>query len=103
MNNPLLSQMRQYRSVSTGVTSTILRVLVDVSKGKLILNYMQFLLELTLKVRKPKKNSGNTKLKPRSQQNTRMKLPFRVLALRENEFNRLMMKDLLNYYNHFYG
>ena len=66
---------------------------------------MQFLLELPLKVQRLKKTPGNTKLKPRSQQ----KIPyrnsvFRVLALRENE-NLIdwMMKDLLNYYYHFYG
>lgn len=85
MNNPLLSQMRQYRSVSTGVTSTILRVLVDVSKGKANFKLHAILARTNIKGAAPKKNSGNTKLKPRSQQNTRMKLPFRVLALRENE------------------
>ena len=62
-----------------------LPVLVDVSKGKANFKLHAILARTNIKGAAPKKNSGNTKLKPRSQQNTRMKLPFRVLALRENE------------------
>ena len=85
MNDPKLRQMRQQRSISTGVTSTILRALINVSKGKANFKLHAVLARTNVKASNPKSNTGKKTQKPRSPQNMKMRLPFRILAIRENE------------------
>jgi hypothetical protein len=85
MNDPELRQMRQKTSISTGLTSTVLRVLINVSKGKANFKLHAVLARTNVKSNNSKPSNNKKNLKPRSPQNMKMQLPFRVLALRENE------------------
>jgi hypothetical protein len=56
-----------------------------VSKGKANFKLHAVLARTNIKSNKSKPSNNKKNLKPRSPQNMKMQLPFRVLALRENE------------------
>ena len=85
MNHESLRQLRQNRSISTGVTATIFRVRIDVSKGKANFKLHAILVAESSTGGQANNSRGKKGIKPRSPQNTKLKLPFRILAIRENE------------------
>ena len=85
MNHESLRQLRQNRSISTGVTATVFRVRIDVSKGKANFKLHAILVAESSIGGQANNSRGKKGIKPRSPQNTKMKLPFRILAIRENE------------------
>ena len=83
MNDPKLAQMRNNRSISTSTTATVFRVLVTVSKGKANFQLHAILGRGDAMQSQP---SGKGQVqKPRSQQNSKIRYPFRILSIRENE------------------
>ncbi len=85
MNDPRLAQMRQNRSISTSTTTSTFRVKIDVSKGKGNFQLHAVLGRADSMQSRPKQNNGKNSAKPRSPQNIKMKYPFRILSIRENE------------------
>jgi hypothetical protein len=85
MNHESLRQLRQNRSISTGVTATVFRVRIDVSKGKANFKLHAILVAESSSGGQANNSRGKKGIKPRSPRNTKMKLPFRILAIRENE------------------
>ncbi|MBT3666071.1 MAG: hypothetical protein HN548_01215 [Opitutae bacterium] len=84
MNDPKLAQMRNNRSISTSTTATVFRVLITVNKGKA--NFQLHAILASGKAMQPSQQGGKGKVqKPRSQQNSKIRYPFRVLSIRENE------------------
>lgn len=84
MNDPKLAQMRNNRSISTSTSATVFRVLVKVSKGKANFQLHAILGSGNAMQAPPKSGKGKVQ-KPRSQQNTKIQYPFRILSIRENE------------------
>ena len=85
MNDPALVQLRSNRSISTSTTATVFRVLVTVTKGKANFQLHAILAGGNAAQPKPKAGGSRVAPKPRSQQNSKMKYPFRILSIRENE------------------
>ena len=84
MNDPKLAQMRSNRSISTNTSANVFRVLVKVSKGKANFQLHAILGSGNAMQAPPKPGKGKVQ-KPRSQQNTKIRYPFRILSIRENE------------------
>lgn len=85
MNDPKLAQLRNNRSISTSTTATVFRALVTVKKGKA--NFQLHAILASGKAMQTSLQGGRGKVtpKPRSKQNTKMRYPFRILSIRENE------------------
>jgi hypothetical protein len=84
MNDPVLSRISQQSGIRLGASASLFRLVITVSKGKA--NF-QLHAVLGLDGADPRSASGRgrKKIKSRSPQNQRIKYPFRVLSLRENE------------------
>ena len=85
MNDPKLAQLRSNRSISTSTTATVFRVLVTVAKGKANFQLHAILASGNGVKPNPQRGGGQVVTKPRSQQNAKMRYPFRILSIRENE------------------
>ncbi|MDB4331386.1 general secretion pathway protein GspK [bacterium] len=84
MNDPVLSRVSKKSGIRLGTNASMFRLVITVSKGK-----ANFKLHAVVGVDGVGNRSTPTKrkkkIKPRSQQNQKIKYPFRVLSLRENE------------------
>ena len=85
MNDPRLVQMRQNRSISTSTMASAFRILVEVTKGKGNFQLHAILVRTDGSQTQTNRKAGQNPGKPRSPQNVKMKYPFRVLSIRENE------------------
>jgi hypothetical protein len=85
MNDPKLAQLRSNRSISTSTMATVFRLLVTVAKGKANFQLHAILASGNGVKSNPQGGRGQVATKPRSQQNAKMRYPFRILSIRENE------------------
>lgn len=84
LNDPSISKLSQKRGIGLSTSASMLRLEVLVSKGKANFQ-LHAVLGLNGGNQNPTNRSPNVKRKPRSPQNQKIKYPFRILSLRENE------------------
>jgi hypothetical protein len=86
MSDPSLTRMMGKTGIPLGVTASVFRVEISIDKGR-----SNFLLHAVLGIESRKTsarrqpNPSQSSQRPRSQKNTSLKYPFRILSLRENE------------------
>jgi hypothetical protein len=85
MNDSDIAMMLANRSISTNVKSTMFRAEINVTKGKANFKLHAILALDSESSGQPQGNKGKSVKKPRSAQNVKLKFPFRILSIRENE------------------
>ena len=86
MRDPNLVRMLGKTGIPFGVTASAFRVEISIDKGK---SNFRLHAVLGMESKKPstrrQPNSSQSSQRPRSQKNSSLKYPFRILSLRENE------------------